>query len=172
MAGAGCEISEDKRSITCMEDSYRNTSYGNVDILSMRHIEYKWKIKINAGFGGYISIGISSNDEYDEDYTAWRNDGQYVNYHHYGYNGWGGYIISKKDPYGTRYSEHFAAGDVIDMILNLKSKELSFCKNGKNLGVAFDNIETTDDLIYRLAISIGEIHTNLTIIEFTEKYLD
>ena len=40
------------------------------------------------------------------------------------------------------------------MDLNLKQKSLSFTLNSAEQGVAFNNIETRDDIQYRLAVSL------------------
>lgn len=41
----------------------------------------------------------------------------------------------------NRYGEYWSAGDVIGVILDLETKTISFYRNGKDMGVAFSNVE-------------------------------
>eukprot|EP01118_Nematostelium_gracile_P010664 TRINITY_DN370_c0_g1_i1.p1 TRINITY_DN370_c0_g1~~TRINITY_DN370_c0_g1_i1.p1 ORF type:complete len:398 (-),score=125.38 TRINITY_DN370_c0_g1_i1:26-1219(-) len=43
-----------------------------------------------------------------------------------------------------RYGEYWANGDIIGTVLDLESKTISFYRNGKDMGVAFSNIQIGD----------------------------
>ena len=65
-----------------------------------------------------------------------------------------------------QYGEIFGEGDVIHVWLDLKeNNDLSFGRNGKNLGKAFDIKSNTN---YRLAIGVNglEVDCNIEIVEF------
>ena len=51
------------------------------------------------------------------------------------------------------YSDSIMIGDQIDMILDVSAKTVIFNKNGKNLGVAYVDIDTSK--IYHMAICLG-----------------
>ncbi|KAJ6240815.1 spry domain-containing socs box protein [Anaeramoeba flamelloides] len=66
-----------------------------------------------------------------------------------------GYTISlrtagKREPNTSEfasYGEKFADGDVIGIIIDMKNRQCSFTKNGKNLGVAFKNIPESVSIV-------------------------
>ena len=68
--------------------------------------------------------------------------------HHLGYDinsfGYGGTAKKSNDAIFETYGEKFGGGDVIGCALNIEADDglckISFCKNGKTLGVAFNYI--------------------------------
>merc|ERR1712003_467775 len=96
---------------------YWNTSYGSIRIESMENNIYRWKLKILEGSTEYLTIGISSNDEPNRNYSAWRSDGasHYKKYYHYGIIG---YMGHKTSVAGTEsYGSKFCGGDSFEIIL-------------------------------------------------------
>ena len=67
-----------------------------------------------------------------------------------------------------KYGEELRTNDIIDMhlIINESKQELSFYKNGKHLGIAFDTIERGGDITYRLGISLNSKQGQVTMIDF------
>eukprot|EP01083_Nonionella_stella_P255292 876434_1 len=128
IAGSGITISEDKKSITKTKTngwgSYDNTSYLSMSIASSQSIYYIWTIKIQSS-SGMINIGITSNNEIDKNFTAWRHDDNYSSYSHYAYNGYMGYKSSNNgiSPYSARENNGFCNGDIIDIHLDLSKKK-------------------------------------------------
>ena len=60
-----------------------------------------------------------------------------------------------KDKWATTYSQDFdrvKSGTIIKMIYNVGKGSVSFIVDGKNHGIAFDNVDKREDLNYRLAI--------------------
>ena len=160
--------SEDKKMIIDRKSDimkgYDNTNYGFTTIHSLDIGVFRWKLKIGDSSSDKITVGISSNNERNENFTAWRDDDTYHNYSHYGYNGYLGYKTSTDGV--TKYGRHFKGGVVIDMELDLNQKQLTFYNNGVNQGIAF-NIKTDLNINYRLAVSLGDYKNTVTILDFT-----
>ena len=150
---------------------YWNTSYGALRIQSNESTIYRWKLQIRKGSTQYLTIGISSNDEHDKNYSAWRSDGgSYKEYEHYGVNG---YMGHKTSIGGTEsYGEGFQGGDTMEIVLDMDKAEISFYKNGKSPGVAFENVKKDVDLTYRLAVTLCKKNDSVTLTEFSRKYTD
>lgn len=53
------------------------------------------------------------------------------------------------------YGEIWGAGDVIGTLIDFERQEITFYRNGKSLGVAFNKIKTGPNCAYFPAISLG-----------------
>eukprot|EP01084_Bolivina_argentea_P171462 297059_1 len=174
IAGSGITISEDKKSITKTKSTYAraydNTTYLCMIIPSTQCIECIWTLKIQSSTGtiySMINIGITSNNEIDKNFTAWRHDDNYSSYSHYAYNGYAGYKSSNNGI--SSYGKSFGSGDTIDVHLDLSKKQLIFYKNGISQGVAYNNIATNNDIKYKLAVSIHALNHSVTLTKFKKK---
>ena len=175
--GLYAKISKDKKSVTWTNNDYESTTYGFMKISSLEsNIKCRWSIYVNNGQnrnGSMISIGISSNNEYNKDYTAWRMD-QYNKlklYSHYAYNGWAGYTTSNHGVGNQTEAQSFFKGDTIDCVLDLKHKKVTFYKNGLDQNNAFTDIDIGNNIVYRLAISMGSKNNKVTIVKFKKEYI-
>ena len=104
-----------------------NQAIGTIPFHTNTHTTYKWTFHIesyNNTYWSNISFGIKDQFDYLKMY----------------YNAYGEkHIIQGDYDHKTqRYGEEFGENDVINM--ELTQNYLSFKKNGKNLGVAFDKI--------------------------------
>ena len=156
-------------------NDYENTTYGASRIDSTQFFEYRWTLKIDKDFSNFITVGISSNNEPNRDYSAWR-EGSIVTsvlheYFHYAYNGYYGYSSSSDGPSQSPYGEPFGGGDVIDirLILGSEQRQVIFYKNGKCQGVAFENIEIGNEIKYRLAISVSDSTAPIHMTRFVKQ---
>ena len=167
IAGKGVQLSTDKMTISSTKDTpFGNTSYGLQFISSTEAVKCRWSIKVNETLTRKMTIGISSNDEFDKAYTRWRRIGTYTGYKHYGYNGYVGCITSING--ATKYGQEYGKNDVVHVELDLLNKEVTFYKNEVSQGVAFNNIAIGESIKYRLAIQMSDENTSLTLIKFVK----
>lgn len=90
-----------------------------------------WEIRINQSSTAYVFIGVATSAADLHTFLGGCA------------NGWG--FIGEQALYHNRekvkiYGETFSSGDVIGVTLDLYAGTLSFSKNKKNLGVAFDKV--------------------------------
>ena len=156
-----CVLSEDKRTITRTHgQGWENTSFVNIEVDSMEQCVARWYIRIDKAIKRHIMIGIVGDRTNTDqglvgkyDYGYWGNNGHAK----YGGAGW--------FSYGALFGQN-EFYDVICCILDLKNKEISWCKNGKNQGIACRNIEYRKGLKYRLGISMYFGGSSCSIIKF------
>lgn len=90
-----------------------------------------WEIRVTSSSTAYLFIGIATSQA---DLNTFLGGCK---------NGWG--FIGEQALYHNRekvkiYGEPFMAGDIVGVTVNLISGTLSFTRNGKSLGVAFDKL--------------------------------
>jgi len=90
-----------------------------------------WEIRVVQSSTAYIFVGVATSQADLNSFLGGCG------------NGWG--FIGEQSLYHNRekvkvYGEAFTAGDVVGVELDLVHGQLSFSRNGKSLGVAFDNI--------------------------------
>jgi Kip1 ubiquitination-promoting complex protein 1 len=73
--------------------------------------------------------------------------------HSYAYDG---FRVKKWNAGQSDYGEAWSAGDVIGTMINFKTKEVHFWRNGKHLGVAFRNIKVGPNMAYAPGISLSK----------------
>ena len=113
-----------------------------------------------------MAIGI------DEETCEWIHT-WYVgkrNTKNYAYEAWnqkiemfGGRIKS----YGCLYDK---PGDIVKMIYNTANATLSYCVNGIDQGIAFENVWKERGVNYRLAIYLNGEGTSVELIDFCTRY--
>ena len=65
-----------------------------------------------------------------------------------------GYRIKKWNKDNLAYGEAWSVGDIIGTLIDLDRKCISFWRNNKPLGKAFQNIKTGKNCVYFPAISL------------------
>eukprot|EP01084_Bolivina_argentea_P104767 187579_1 len=105
---------------------YRS-AYGSFAIHSNKKGKYQWNVAIHKR-GSSAFIGIASKKDINADY----------NIIDYGYQGDGPH----KRNFGQyiKYGECWNKGDTVSMTVDCHKKEISFAVNGKDQGVAYNNI--------------------------------
>jgi len=111
--------------------------YYEVKLLGYGKMHIGWCTdKCNIQMNSYNGIG--------HDTESWAYDGNYQ-------AAWHGSSSNQK-----RYGEHWNNGDVIGCVLDLESKSMSFYRNGKDLGVAFNAFAVGDGLYPAASIQYGQ----------------
>ena len=100
-----------------------------------------WEIRINQSSTAYVFIGVATSAA--DLHTFLGGCG----------SGWG--FIGEQALYHNRekvkiYGESFSSGDVIGVTLDLNAGTLSFSKNKKNLGVAFDKVSGLHSFVHEI----------------------
>eukprot|EP01084_Bolivina_argentea_P180971 312607_1 len=157
---AGKDMTINGRVVTKSGNSY-NTAYGVQEVSVGQH---EWKIKAhNCGSSNWLFIGISADTSHSD--TIMHNST--TTEHYLLYSG-SGNLYSKNNPSGIAYANgggKFTNGDTITVHLDLDKQQMSFSKNGNNIGIAFSNIVKTQK--YRLAIEAYYPSTKFELISYT-----
>ena len=158
------KMSKDRKCVTKLpESSWQNTNYGIVQIASNSVAIYRWKMKqsFNKERVKGVMIGITNTTnpnhhfytQKDKISYAHCNDSKYIK------QGWSGY---KTTPDPDTY---------ITMELDLQKAELRFLKDNATEPIIIRNIQTGDDLQYRMFVSMYVTGDSVEIINFTKQYL-
>lgn len=124
-------LSKNRLKATC-NAAVTNTLLGNIALQNGRMYYFEFKVE-SAMDPNDIMIGVCDKSVYDK-YSFLSHNAR--GYAYYGYNG-AAYHNSVEKTYATAYK----AGDVIGVLADLKKGNISFTKNGKNLGVAFTGVK-------------------------------
>lgn len=65
----------------------------------------------------------------------------------------------------TKYSDGYAEGDIVGVLVDMDKNEISFYKNGKCLGLAFSNIEAFP-IYYCFTVSLQRSHMSVKVLSF------
>ena len=159
----------------CCDD---NNNYGSIIIPSTNKSISRWDIKIinlpNDKMY-YGLIGISSNKKPSRREQAYYPTSPSYPFYTYlfGRNRLKYHRKLLNRDYGPGIDENgkrFKNGDVISMKLDLKRRQLSYYKNHKCIGIAFDHIDIGEDINYRLSITVATKAVDLSIERFTEHF--
>ena len=64
--------------------------------------------------------------------------------------------------------EKYGKGDKIKIVLNLENVTIKFYKNDIDLGIAYENIQKSKDLKYKLAVYLHWRQDSVSIINFEQ----
>ena len=126
--GSDIIVSQDGRTASYTGDDNWSTVLGNYPFTNGIN---SWEIKIASSSTAYIFVGVATSTADLNTFLGGCSEG------------WG--FIGEQALYHGRekvkiYGEPFSAGDVVGIILDFISGTLSFTRNGKPLGIAFDKI--------------------------------
>ena len=171
-------ISDDKMKIQHLgnRNKWSNTNFGNIEIDSMCNNIYKWKLKVTArdkklGEKVLISLGISSGTNKAIVFPREKNA------IFYGFNCGLKYRRDRRETKESMlnfehelYAKDLNCGDIIEIILDLQQSFISLIINEKNYGVAFDDVESNENLKYRLAVSFCDKDVSVELLDFEIMY--
>ena len=133
--------------------------YGTVGINSKDRCKYQWTLTITKRVSDSL-IGISTKDKTDKIENLQLFEKNYPNYSYQTCSDRKWKLGKHKSGYGTPMD----SGQQIIMIVDFKLKQISFISNGKDLGIAYDDIKIGP--IYYLAVSLHVNGECITIDRF------
>eukprot|EP01084_Bolivina_argentea_P299263 515826_1 len=141
---------------------WENCSYGITQICSKHNIVCQWDLKIKKihpdavdwGFNiapDNVIIGVTSHEVDPDTYCSKNHSGVLYLYCNDGNRrAKGEAAYTYWDNYGMKCGEN----DKVSVCLDLKNKQVKFLINDIDQGVAFENINTGDDIKYTLFVSL------------------
>ena len=153
------KISEDRLII---EQDVNGVWNHSIPILSTLKMICKWDLKIHKAQrhdrGSYLMIGISQCADKDVPFGA-----RYI------YAGWNGNKANAGRNGKNSYGQPYAENDIVSVELDLIKRAITFYKNGKSQGVAYEKIKQDDGIEYRLAVALVT-KAKIEIINYVELY--
>ena len=155
-------ISDDNLTVSFIPSSNPGSAFGTIDIKENDDCIYIWTIKILDEWSmdrniGLIDASIKLSPGESFDYLGYGDDKYYacngaykeshnidLTYKHSEY---------EESVYDEQYGE-FDEGEIIKMELNTKDKTLRYFQDDIDKGIAFDNIDFSNDTVYNLALSV------------------
>ena len=128
----------------------------------------KWTLKIHTTIGGCVVVGITSNFNINSPFQ-WDNN--QTNYAYLGDSGDVGHKGNWKQ-YDLQHSRRraFSNNDVVEIILDLNKRTISFTKNNVDLGIAYKDIPKSVDISFKLVISVRNHGDGATIMDFQQSF--
>ena len=164
-AGKGTTLTNYRQITKTGATGWDNSSYGSTIIETAKNENiYIWTFHIaKCAYDSGMVIGITS--KYSITTNAFSREKVSPNYGVLSYNG---QKVSKHNY--KSYGKQFKENDIINMILNLKKRTISYKINDIDQGVAYNNIVVGNDVNYKLAVTLGATNNSLQIIDFTIKH--
>ena len=160
-------LSDDKMIIKCKKYGWNNSSFGNIIIPSsdcMNNI-YKWKIKLidtnTASQSQNCLVGITSGKHVKLPFVL--DDTATF----YGYNAYNGekLVNAESNKFDSEnYGDKAGTDDIVGIVLS--ENKLSLSVNGKDQGIAFQEIKTDKDLDYRFVVSFCGTKLSVKLVSF------
>ena len=155
------KLSENQKKITKQDNdwNWKNCSFGIIEIESKSDMICQWDLNIKSRptwYGGII-VGIASQQTLDADPCVKGEDDYRYCYANCGAK----YTNGVKKAYGKEWSDC-----TLSIHLNLKLRQLSFSVNNVNQGIAFENIKKSENIKYRLMVSLFYKESFVEIINF------
>ena len=173
--GSRIIISSDKRMIThdTMTHACDSHCFGSLQISSLSNDTiYKWDIqitKLNPVSCWNIMIGVSSKFKLQKS-IPW-GDIHVRAALEYAYSDNGDILSNHNRFLWKKYGNPSVENDIISVELDLNKQQIRFYINDKDQGIAYENIKTGKDIKYRFVVGALIEGAQLTLINFTKKYV-
>lgn len=115
------------------------SNFGSVSTIGVALAEGKWFYEVEVVSSGLIQIGWIDNY-----FQGSSDQGEGVGDHTHSWS-YDGNRQRRWNSGSSSYGDKWKAGDVIGCLLDLEASEMSFYRNGINLGVAFSDIKSNPD---------------------------
>ena len=165
------QLSKDRKMITKISNepiqrfavgqgSWDTNNYGIMEVASNTDMIYEWKLKIinDDSSSGDVQIGIASELVQD----SFIEKGVYYLF----------YSDRKRcspAQFWVSYDSSFTKGDEVIIHLDLKKAEIYLIVNGIKGPIAYKNVVKSEDVKYRLAVSLYDLDVSVEIIGFTKR---
>ena len=156
------KLSENKKIITKISNDkcWNNSNFG-IKIPSETDSLYLWSLRINKCEEPGVLLGIGSSDQTVN--TAFSDNGYFfcggLKYTRKCVSGWSNYCKC----------QGFKEGDNVSIHLDLRKSEIKLIINGKDQGVAFENIAKSKEITYHMFVTLRNINDSVEIVDFTQK---
>ena len=169
--GVGMKINETGDKIDTISLEGESTAYGNIEIDGSSNRIYRWKIKIMSipQYSPIIAVGIdSSNKKWLNRYFYFKH--QDSSYYVYKFTRNRGFKYrNSRNEYANNYGHGIDVGDIITMELDTNKKMIRFYHNGEDQGIAFENIDFSENKKYHMAVFLYDPDICLQLIDFRQK---
>ena len=150
-------LSENKKIITSIGRS-ANNNYGITKIVSANNLIYQWDLRIvKCEKMSDLIFGITSNQK-----AITFDDGV-----HYAFRSCG--TKSTNNQRFESYTNEVGTGDTVSIHLDLNKAQIKLSINGKEQGIAFENIKKSKDIVYRLFVSVSHKDIIVEILHFSKR---
>ena len=148
-------LSDEDMTVKKVDKGFGNL-YGKNKIESMSQTVCQWGIKIKNGL--YVELGVSADEPDKYFYGHYRlPENTFVcNGNTFIY----GTCKVNKNCSALKWND----GDVVDIKLDLKKRNIEYFVNDESVGVMFKDIPVGDDMQYRLVIYMGHTYNNGTCV--------
>ena len=146
----GQVLNDDKTIINQTGSCVAASAWGSVLMSSMDEKVYEYTIKLLPGSESRVAIGIDE-DGYKRLNSWFVQQNESI---HYAFECWNGCKDSKEE-HSASYGEEVevrSEGSIIRMKYDVGKRTLSFIVDGKDYGVAFNNVQKGENIKYRLAV--------------------
>ncbi|TMW60609.1 hypothetical protein Poli38472_000651 [Pythium oligandrum] len=132
------------------------SNFGSISTTGVALFDGKWFYEVEVVSSGLIQIGWIDNN-----FQGSSDQGEGVGDHSHSWS-YDGNRQRRWNSGSTSYGEKWKAGDVIGCLLDLESREMTFYRNGINLGVAFTDLKCSvvdrqSGLMPGISLERGEI---------------
>ena len=161
--GAHADTDDERTTLTNTHSQYKYaTGYGAIRIKSIEPTVHSWKFRINSA-REYMSIGIDEDGFKGLDYGVhFKKTKNYTLM-----------CRGSKTRNGTAEARHvsngYKEGDIVQMVLDLNKRSISFVVNDENNSnaIAYENIPVGEHLIYRMVVCTFDKGDGVTLMAYT-----
>ena len=155
------KLSGNKKIITKSANSANNSkdynNYGLMKIESTSNLIYQWDLRIvNCSWMSVLFFGITSNETV-------KSFGD----HHYAFTNRGKKTMTNQG--WESYMEGILKGDIVSIHLDLNKAQIKLAINGKEREIAYENVEKSKDIKYRLFVSMRCMNDCVEILNFSKQ---
>lgn len=163
--GDSYQLDDDRTTITKMQANFES-AFGHISIPSMSNKIHCWTFKVNHCCD-YMCFGISDFGDYDVQRNCFLNDSTDKS-HNYCAQHPEGKRSGGKEMYSETYDGFdLNDGSIIEMVLDLKRRELTFSVNGSCLG-AVCSVACDEKISYKMAIWFHQQSSSVTLTNYIE----
>ena len=157
------KLSENKKIITSLAGDFAFLikafyNYGIMEIVPTSNLVYQWDLRI---------VKCTENDCIYFGITSTKSEELFGDGHHYAFKNGG--EKTKTDEKWKSYGEEIRTGDIVSINLDLKKAQIKLIINGKDQGIAYENVDKSKDIKYRLFVTLLFKNDCVEILNFSKQ---